>query len=187
MAQPPHNLFFGDSLIKLQESETVFDSSWESRITWTLTTNQPLYKLLPQKVFPTLSHNVTRPRREGDASGAVEITEAALVRDILCIFQGIDSKNIKMSDTKNCYKVEGKANLNKPLRDRTVRLAELGWLHNKKRKYGPAESRSFIWSRRSEYLCCLAPRTQKILPITLCFALPAIVRGWSRCEFGPWE
>lgn len=56
----------------------------------------------------------------------MEITEAALVRDILYVFQGIDGKNIKMSNTENCYKVEGKANLSKSLRDTAVRLAELG-------------------------------------------------------------
>ena len=41
-------------------------------------------------------------------SGAGEVTEAALVRDILYVFQGIDGKNIKMSTSENCYKVEAK-------------------------------------------------------------------------------
>lgn len=41
-------------------------------------------------------------------TGAVEVTEAALVRDILYVFQGIDGRNVKMSSTDNCYKVEGK-------------------------------------------------------------------------------
>lgn len=36
------------------------------------------------------------------------MTEAALVRDILYVFQGIDGKNVKMSSTENCYKVEAK-------------------------------------------------------------------------------
>eukprot|EP00072_Mus_musculus_P060195 XP_011240364.1 PREDICTED: gamma-tubulin complex component 3 isoform X2 [Mus musculus] len=50
-----------------------------------------------------------------------------------------------MSSTENCYKVEAKANLNKSLRDTAVRLAELGWLHNKIRKYADQRSldRSF--------------------------------------------
>lgn len=41
-------------------------------------------------------------------AGTLEVTEAALVRDILYVFQGIDGKNIKMSHSENCYKVEGK-------------------------------------------------------------------------------
>uniref|UniRef100_A0A8C0A8L4 Tubulin gamma complex component 3 n=1 Tax=Bos mutus grunniens TaxID=30521 RepID=A0A8C0A8L4_BOSMU len=91
------------------------------------------------------SRSMTRPRRDGDAGGAVEVTEAALVRDILYVFQGIDGRNIKMSSADNCYKVEGKANLNKSLRDTAMRLAELGWLHNKIRKYTDQRSldRSF--------------------------------------------
>ncbi|XP_055468477.1 gamma-tubulin complex component 3-like, partial [Psammomys obesus] len=117
------------------------------RLAWTMTTNQPSSQTPTSKGFPNaLSRNITtRSRREGDLSGTLEVTEAALVRDILYVFQGIDGKNIKMSSTENCYRVEGKANLNKSLRDTAVRLAELGWLHNKIRKYADQRSldRSF--------------------------------------------
>lgn len=37
-----------------------------------------------------------------------EVNEAALVRDILYVFQGIDGKFIKMSAQENCYKIDGK-------------------------------------------------------------------------------
>ena len=40
--------------------------------------------------------------------GAAEVTEAALVRDILYVFQGIDGKYIKMNLTDNCYKMDAK-------------------------------------------------------------------------------
>lgn len=116
------------------------------RLAWTLTGNQPSSQTPTSKGFPNaLSRNLTRSRREGDPGGTLEVTEAALVRDILYVFQGIDGKNIKMSSTENCYKVEAKANLNKSLRDTAVRLAELGWLHNKIRKYADQRSldRSF--------------------------------------------
>ncbi|KAM5278748.1 gamma-tubulin complex component 3 isoform 2-T2 [Hipposideros larvatus] len=117
-----------------------------SRLAWTLTANQPSLQTTTSKGIPsTVSRNITRPRREGDTGGAVEVTEAALIRDILYVFQGIDGKNIKMDNTENCYKVEGKANLNKSLRDTAARLSELGWLHNKIRKYTDQRSldRSF--------------------------------------------
>ncbi|KAL6076776.1 hypothetical protein STEG23_002040, partial [Scotinomys teguina] len=116
------------------------------RLAWTLTANQPSSQTPTSKGFPNaLSRNMTRSRRDGDPSGTLEVTEAALVRDILYVFQGIDGKNIRMSNAENCYKVEGKANLNKSLRDTAVRLAELGWLHNKIRKYADQRSldRSF--------------------------------------------
>ncbi|XP_023608221.1 gamma-tubulin complex component 3 isoform X6 [Myotis lucifugus] len=97
-----------------------------SRLAWALTGNQPSLQTTTSK-------------------GTSEVTEAALVRDILYVFQGIDGKIIKMNNTENCYKAEGKANLNKSLRDTTARLAELGWLHNKIRKYTDQRSldRSF--------------------------------------------
>lgn len=41
-------------------------------------------------------------------TGTSEVTESALVRDILYVFQGIDGKIIKMNNTENCYKAEGK-------------------------------------------------------------------------------
>lgn len=116
-----------------------------SRLAWTLTATQPSQTPGPKGIPGAVSRNTTRSRRDGDSSGTMEITEAALVRDILYVFQGIDGKNIKMSSTDNCYRVEGKANLNKSLRDTAVRLAELGWLHNKIRKYTDQRSmdRSF--------------------------------------------
>ncbi|XP_059984813.1 gamma-tubulin complex component 3 isoform X4 [Lagenorhynchus albirostris] len=81
-----------------------------SRLAWTLTANQPSLQTTTSKGVPSaVSRNVTRPRREGDAGGAVEVAEAALVRDILYVFQGIDGRNVKMSNADNCYKVEGKS------------------------------------------------------------------------------
>ncbi|XP_038575284.1 gamma-tubulin complex component 3 [Micropterus salmoides] len=83
---------------------------------------------------PALSTRVVHPRRDG------EVSEAALVRDILYVFQGIDGKFIKMSVQDNCYKTDSKVVLCKSLRDTSSRLAELGWLHNKVRKYTDARS-----------------------------------------------
>ncbi|XP_036311998.1 gamma-tubulin complex component 3 isoform X3 [Pipistrellus kuhlii] len=117
-----------------------------SRLAWALTGNQPSLQTTTSKGIPnTVSRTVTRPRRDWDAGGTSDVTEAALVRDILYVFQGIDGKIIKLNNTENCYKAEGKANLNKSLRDTTSRLAELGWLHNKIRKYTDQRSldRSF--------------------------------------------
>uniref|UniRef100_A0A8D2ZUP4 Tubulin gamma complex component 3 n=1 Tax=Scophthalmus maximus TaxID=52904 RepID=A0A8D2ZUP4_SCOMX len=86
---------------------------------------------------PVPSSRVIRPRRDGDTG---EVSEAALVRDILYVFQGIDGKFIKMSGQENCYKIDSKVVLCKSLRDTSSRLAELGWLHNKVRKYTDARS-----------------------------------------------
>lgn len=42
------------------------------------------------------------------SAGIGEVSEAALVRDILYVFQGIDGKFIKMSGQENCYKIDSK-------------------------------------------------------------------------------
>lgn len=83
---------------------------------------------------PVPAAKAAPPHREG------EVSEAALVRDILYVFQGIDGKFIKMSGQDNCYKIDAKLVLSKSLRDTSSRLAELGWLHNKVRKYTDARS-----------------------------------------------
>ncbi|KAM4700413.1 gamma-tubulin complex component 3 isoform 2-T2 [Discoglossus pictus] len=107
-----------------------------SRLAWTLASGQQQSLQNTTKGLPnTISRSVPRTRREGDTSGSLEITETSLVRDILYVFQGIDGKCIKMCNAENCYKVDGKVALSKSLKDTTGRLAELGWLHNKIRKY----------------------------------------------------
>uniref|UniRef100_A0A8C3WBL9 Tubulin gamma complex component 3 n=1 Tax=Catagonus wagneri TaxID=51154 RepID=A0A8C3WBL9_9CETA len=117
-----------------------------SRLAWTLTASQPSLQSTTSKAVPnSVSRSTVRPKRDGDAGGSVEVTEAALVRDILYVFQGIDGRHVKMSSADSSYRVDGKANLSKSLRDTALRLAELGWLHNKIRKYTDQRSldRSF--------------------------------------------
>ncbi|XP_053170391.1 gamma-tubulin complex component 3 isoform X2 [Scomber japonicus] len=115
-----------------------------SRLAWALpVSSSPSSALaLPAARLPlgpaAPSTRVVRPRRDGDAPG--EVSEALLVRDILYVFQGIDGKFIKMSAQDNCYKIDSKVVLCKSLRDTSSRLAELGWLHNKVRKYTDARS-----------------------------------------------
>uniref|UniRef100_A0A7N8Y5S8 Tubulin gamma complex component 3 n=1 Tax=Mastacembelus armatus TaxID=205130 RepID=A0A7N8Y5S8_9TELE len=100
-----------------------------SRLAWALPISSS-----PSSALAPHATRVVRPRRDGD------VTEAALVRDILYVFQGIDGKFIKMSAQDNCYKIDSKVVLCKSLRDMSSRLAELGWLHNKVRKYTDARS-----------------------------------------------
>ncbi|KAF7215022.1 transcript variant X1, partial [Nothobranchius furzeri] len=115
-----------------------------SRLAWALpVSSSPSSALAPPTSRPplgpaVLSSRLVRPRRDGDA--ADEVSEAALVRDILYVFQGIDGKFIKMNAQENGYKMDSKVVLCRSLRDTSSRLAELGWLHNKVRKYTDARS-----------------------------------------------
>lgn len=112
-----------------------------SRLAWTLPGTAS--SLAPPTSRPHIgpqapSNRTPWPRHDGDPNA--EVGEAALVRDILYVFQGIDGKYIKMNCADNCYKVDAKVALCKSLRDISSRLAELGWLHNKVRKYTDARS-----------------------------------------------
>ncbi|XP_006003777.1 gamma-tubulin complex component 3 [Latimeria chalumnae] len=110
-----------------------------ARLAWTLSVAQPSLQTSTSRGLPnSISRNVPRSRREGD--GSVEITEATLVRDILYVFQGIDGKYIKMCNSENCFKIDGKVPILKSLRETTSRLAELGWLHNKVRRFADQRS-----------------------------------------------
>ncbi|KAM9835769.1 gamma-tubulin complex component 3 isoform 1-T1 [Aulostomus maculatus] len=115
-----------------------------SRLAWALPlSSSPSSALAPPNTRPPLgppvpSTRVVRPRLDGDGAG--EVSEAALVRDIVYVFQGIDGKFIKMSAQDNCYKIDSKVVVCKSLKDTSSRLAELGWLHNKVRKYTDARS-----------------------------------------------
>ncbi|MEQ2214720.1 Gamma-tubulin complex component 3, partial [Xenoophorus captivus] len=83
-----------------------------SRLAWALPINSsPSATMAPPSTRPPFGPQVPapragRPRRDGDAAG--EVSEAALVRDILYVFQGIDGKFIKMSAQENCYKIDSK-------------------------------------------------------------------------------
>lgn len=132
------------SLLAGQPPQAAAAHALGSRLAWTLPVNSsPSSALAPPTSRPplgppALSSRVGRPRRDGDPAG--EVSEAALVRDILYVFQGIDGKFIKMNVQENCYKIDSKVVLCKSLRDTSSRLAELGWLHNKIRKYTDARS-----------------------------------------------
>ncbi|CAN9498182.1 unnamed protein product [Ophioblennius macclurei] len=132
------------SLLAGQPPQAAGTHALGSRLAWALPINSsPSSALAPPTSRPplgppALSSRVSRPRRDGEATG--EVSEAALVRDILYVFQGIDGKFIKMNAQDNCYKIDSKVVLCKSLRDTSGRLAELGWLHNKIRKYTDARS-----------------------------------------------
>ncbi|KAF3857184.1 hypothetical protein F7725_009043, partial [Dissostichus mawsoni] len=128
------------SLLSGQPPQSATAQPLGARLAWALPVScSSSSALAPLATRPLLgpavpSSRVVRPRKDG------EVSEAALVRDILYVFQGIDGKFIKMSAQENCYKIDSKVVLCKSLRDISSRLAELGWLHNKVRKYTDARS-----------------------------------------------
>ena len=68
-------------------------------------------------------------------SASYEISEAALLRDIIYIFQGIEGKVIKFDQANDAYRIDPKLGVPKPVRELVHKVAELGWLYRKIRKY----------------------------------------------------
>ena len=68
-------------------------------------------------------------------SASHEVSEAALLREIIYIFQGIEGKVIKLDQTNDAYRIDSKLGVPKAVRDLVNKLAELGWLFRKIRKY----------------------------------------------------
>ncbi|KAF4075193.1 hypothetical protein AMELA_G00231750 [Ameiurus melas] len=125
--------------------QAVADPARGARLAWALPftgaaplNSRPTTGPTPGPTSSPASRLPHRQRRDGDTSA--EISEAALVRDILYVFQGIDGKFIKFCTPENCYKIDSKVPMCKSLRDTSSRLAELGWLHNKVRKYTDSRS-----------------------------------------------
>uniref|UniRef100_UPI00358EC143 gamma-tubulin complex component 3 isoform X2 n=1 Tax=Myxine glutinosa TaxID=7769 RepID=UPI00358EC143 len=68
-------------------------------------------------------------------SGGGEVSEFALVRDLIYVFQGIDGHWVHLNSAGDAYCVDSKAIVSPPLRGAVARLSELGWLHNRLRNF----------------------------------------------------
>lgn len=64
-----------------------------------------------------------------------ELAEVAIVRDLVYVFQGIDGKLIKYSYNEDAYRMDSQVGVPRPVRDLVHKLAELGWLFCKVKKY----------------------------------------------------
>ncbi|XP_065644166.1 gamma-tubulin complex component 3 homolog isoform X3 [Hydra vulgaris] len=64
-----------------------------------------------------------------------EVTESFLLRDIFYVFQGIEGKLIKYDAGIDSYKISNDVGIPLPVRDIICKLAELGWLFRRVRKY----------------------------------------------------
>lgn len=68
-------------------------------------------------------------------AASYEVSEAILLREIIYIFQGIEGKIIKLDDASDAYRIDPNLGVPKSVRDLVNKLAELGWLYRKVRKY----------------------------------------------------
>lgn len=64
-----------------------------------------------------------------------ELPEAAIIRDLVYAFQGIEGRWIRFDPTKEGYRINHQAGIPKAIRQLVSKLAECGWLFNKTKTY----------------------------------------------------
>ncbi|XP_033096143.1 gamma-tubulin complex component 3 homolog [Anneissia japonica] len=75
-----------------------------------------------------------------DENTSHEVPEGAILRELVYVFQGIDGQMIKYNQAEDAYRIDRQIGVPRAVRDQVHKQAELGWLHNKVRKY--ADNRS---------------------------------------------
>ena len=86
--------------------------------------------LLPYGPPPILSDEVIKDINN-DLVWIPRDTELLLIRELLLVFQGINSEHIKLDDKTQCYVLHPKLCLPPPVRDVVLCLCEVGWLYKK--------------------------------------------------------
>jgi len=86
-------------------------------------------------------------------NGASEVTEDALLRDIIFALQGIDGHYIKFDVVTDGYAVDRKIAVLQPTRDLVQRICELGWLFGKVREFVNTRTKEAYLGLVGQSLC----------------------------------
>lgn len=78
-----------------------------------------------------------------------EPTEGALLRDLIFVFQNIDGQYLQFDSSQDAYSLTSKVHVSSCMREQCHKLAELGWLHRKVRKFIDSKMRD-----KSQGLVC---------------------------------
>ncbi|XP_065177544.1 gamma-tubulin complex component 3-like isoform X1 [Sycon ciliatum] len=124
---------------------------------------------VPEESFATTTApqadvGVPRPTvRAGDAlfkpyEGTAEVPgpmvcEATLVRDLIFVFQGIDGHYIKYNEKADAFRVDPKAFIPASIQDQAHKLAELGWLYKRLRRFVDEHSKIMSYGLVGQSFC----------------------------------
>ncbi|XP_039269146.2 gamma-tubulin complex component 3 homolog [Styela clava] len=81
------------------------------------------------------------------------IADSTLLRELLHVFRGTESENIKMSSREDAFRITPKATVDKRTAQMVHKLAELGWLHNRIRKYIDKHSKDLAFGLVGQAFC----------------------------------
>ena len=100
-----------------------------------------------------------------------ELSEQALLRDVVFAFQGIDGKYVRWSNRANAFMVDPRTGVLQAVRTLVGKLCEMGWLFRRVREfirrttsmdYSNGEHRG-ARARRPEPVLCVAGRAERLL------------------------
>ncbi|KAI9275027.1 Spc98 family-domain-containing protein [Helicostylum pulchrum] len=83
---------------------------------------------------PAVQLQRAKEEHRSDVS-SVYVTESDLLRDLIFIFQGIDGQYIKFNPELNDYSLISGISVSKPMEEMVFKLADIGWLYIKIRKF----------------------------------------------------
>ncbi|XP_033637490.1 gamma-tubulin complex component 3 homolog isoform X1 [Asterias rubens] len=93
-----------------------------------------------QRMRPTPAVTFARNEEDTVDNTAAEVPEAHLVRDLIYVFQGVDGQYVRLHRAEDAFCIDHQVGVSKPMRDLVHKLAELGWLFLRIRKYVDARS-----------------------------------------------
>ncbi|XP_071839053.1 gamma-tubulin complex component 3 homolog isoform X2 [Apostichopus japonicus] len=98
-------------------------------------------KTAQSKLVPSSKVQRSNVTKQGMSSSPMEentsfeVTEEVIVRDLVYVFQGIEGKYIKYNYSEDAFRLDSQVGIPRPTRDLVHKLAELGWLFLKVKKY----------------------------------------------------
>ncbi|XP_071951511.1 gamma-tubulin complex component 3 homolog isoform X2 [Antedon mediterranea] len=111
--------------------------SMGTRLAKIMTSSQPAEHIMHRSLLPSQAQVVDRSVYTigEDENYLNESSEGAILRELVYIFQGIDGKMIKFDQSEEAYRIDKQIGVARAVRDQVHKQAELGWLHDKIKKY----------------------------------------------------
>lgn len=130
-----------------------------SRLAWGLTPSRTADSLVKsEKRFDStmVSQNSTRNDRGKTVTATSTkelLEESKVIRELIDVFQGMETKHFKFSMRENAYRLVPTTDVDKRILHRAHKLCELGWLHDRIRKYINKHSKDLAFGLVGQAFC----------------------------------
>jgi len=110
-------------------------------------------KMNKSSTVQKFDRNLLSSRQKPKTSPDEKTDQLDVVRQMLFVFQGIESKDIKLSHRENAFCISTDVCINKRDRQLVHRLCELGWLHNRIKKFVDSKKRDTTFGLVGQAFC----------------------------------